>query len=116
MVRQFFVYFITIICLCSVWLVHANEKQFISLGIVYDKDEQSEQSTKLNRLDHKNNVIVVGDFLYRLPLNVKVYKSRGDSSKLRSVNRYALERGQKVSVVARQSGKITYADKIFIFK
>ena len=66
-------------------------------------------------INHKVNTLIIGDYLYYMPLNMKVYKGKAMTNEKRTVNRYALKVGQKVGVTERRDGKKTYADIVFIY-
>jgi len=99
---------------CFMLLTLSASALFVSAD-TETKDESKEIWT-IDSLDHKTNQLIIGDYLYHMPLNIKVYKVKSSGADKQVVNRYALELGQNVSVEARESGVITYADSIFIIE
>ncbi len=97
---------------CFILLTLSASALFVSA----DTEDESKEIWTIDRLDHKTNELVIGDYLYHMPLNIKVYKVKSSGADKQVVNRYALKLGQNVSVEARESGVITYADSIFIIE
>jgi len=89
---------------------------FFSTWASSQSEKKEESLLVIDRLDHEANLVVIDDYSYQMPINIKVYKLKLNSKKTRTVNRYALKKGQKVTLNSRRSGKLTYVDSIFIIE
>ena len=90
--KCWYIYGLLIVALLMVRPIWAGNQDFVRIDSV-----NLEQST-----------IVIGDVFYELALDLDVY-----SSKKRTLNRYALKYGQKVSYKVKQ-GRETFAVKSII--
>ena len=66
----------------------------------------------LNIVNYDRNILVVDDWTYTMPLNLKVYSHRG-----KRVNRYALKRGQHIRFTLKPTeGGAPVLDSVWIVR
>jgi len=67
-------------------------------------------------VNHKTHRLVIDDVEYTMPISFKVYKYDTISSRLRTVNRYAIRKGQKVYINTYVRDRRAYVGELMIFQ